>query len=270
MTINTLNTRIIQDFSEQYLAALKMTEDTIVNCKDELWQDYTQQEVISQLVYHILASADYCLCKNNDERESFKQKFGDSGFSFHDPSKDFSKKQLKDYLDEIKEKAEKLFNNLSIEEFINDPIYDLQGTISLYSSLINNLRHTMNHVGALHARLTILGNESLPYVSQIYGDERDRLNELNNQGVADILQGKLDEAERIYLELCDRSELPLYLYNLACVYSRKGIQEKAIDELKNCLKISNIFQYKFFKNLAKTDSDFTNIRELPNFQQLIF
>ena len=127
----------------------------------------------------------------------------------------------------------------------------------------------MNHVGALHARLTILGNEPLDYVNRVYGDERDGWNELNQRGVAFIMQGKLDEAENIYLDICAESEHPLYHYNLACVYSRKENTEKALDTLKFCLKSSNPWQQNFFKNLAKTDSDFTNIRELPNFPQLI-
>ena len=262
------NSLIIKDFAQQYLASLKMTGDVIVKCKDELWQNYSHKEVISQLVYHILASADYCLCKTNAERDSFKHKYGESGFSFHDHNKNFSKKQLSDYLNEIIEKANKLFNNLKIEE-LSEPIYDLDGTISFFSTLVNNLRHIMNHVGAIHVRLTNLGNESLPYVIRVFGDERDKLVELNNQGVAYITQGKIDEAEKIYLEICATSEQPLYHYNLACVYSRKGNKEKALGTLKFCLEFSNNWQYNFFKGLAKQDSDLDNIRELPVFQQLI-
>ena len=264
----SVKSSIIKDFSEQYIAALKMTEDVIVKCKEELWQDYNHKEVISQLVYHILASADYSLCKTNKERDSFNRKYGESGFSFHDPNKNFSKNQLTDYLEEIKEKADNLFNNLTIEEF-SEPIYDLDGTVTFYSLLVNNLRHIMNHVGAIHARLTILGNEPLDYVNRVYGDERDSWNEMNQQGVAYIMQGKLDEAEKIYQDICAKSEHPLYYYNLACVYSRKENTEKALDTLKFCLKTSNSWQHKFFKNLAKTDSDLTHIRELPDFQQLI-
>ena len=124
----------------------------------------------------------------------------------------------------------------------------------------------MLHTGALHARLNILGNQSFPYINAIYRDERDRINDLNDQGVGYNLAGKIDEAEKIYLEICDNTENPLYLYNFACVNSRKGYQEKALETLKTCLKFDN---GNLFKNLAKNDSDFTNIKDLPAFQQLI-
>ncbi len=263
------NTSIIKDFKEQYLAALKMTGDVIVKCREDLWQDLKQEVVVSQLVYHILASADYCLCKTNDERDSFQRKYGESGFSFNDQTKDFTKRQLAEYLEEIKSKADNFFKIITIEELTVNPIYDLSGTISLFTVLVNNLRHIMLHVGALHARLTMLENEPLPYVRQVYGDERDKLEEKNDQGVVYIQQGELDEAEELYLEICGKSDQPLYHYNLACVYSRKGNTEKAIASLKFCLESSNQWQHKFFSNLAKTDSDLSSIQELPAFEELL-
>ena len=263
----SVNSTLIEDFSEQYRASLKMIEDVIVKCKDELWQDYTQEVIISQLVYHCLGSADFNLCKTNAERDSFKAKYGNFDFPFNDKNKTFTKKQLSEYLNEIKEKADKLFKNITIDELANKTLYDFRGTISLYSSLENNSRHSMLHVGALHARLTLLGNESLPYINVRHGDERDILDELNNQGVAFILEGKIDDAEKIYLDLCPKSpNNPLYNYNFACVNSRKGNKQKALDTLQLCLKYDNGNK---FKNLAKTDTDFNNIREIPQFQQLI-
>ena len=43
-------------------------------------------------------------------------------------------------------------------------------------------------------------------------------------------------------------------------------QDKALETLKTCLKLDNA---NIFRVLAKTDSDFTNISELPVFQELI-
>lgn len=260
------STSIIEEFSQQYFAALKMTEDVIVHCNEKYWQDYTHEVIINQLVYHILGSMDLSLSKTNDERSSFKERYGKFDFPFNNQSRNFTKQQMTDYLNEIKEKANKLFKSVTLEEFSTKTIFDYRGTLSLYSVLENNLRHSMLHIGALHARLNILDKKDYAYVNVIYGDERDTNNELNNQGVAYILEGKLDEAENIYTKLCNEPVNPLYYYNFSCVQSRKGYKEKALETLKLCLKFDN---GNLFKNLAKTDTDFTNIRELPAFQQII-
>ena len=93
------NSILIEDFSEQYRGSLKMIEDVISKCKDELWQDNKQEVIISQLVYHCLGSADLNLCKTNAERDSFKAKYCSFDFPFNDKNKNFTKKQLSDYLE---------------------------------------------------------------------------------------------------------------------------------------------------------------------------
>ena len=70
----SVNPPIIKELLQQYQATLKMIGDVIVMCKDELWQDYTQEIVISQLVYHVLGSADLFKAKVNNEETSFTYK----------------------------------------------------------------------------------------------------------------------------------------------------------------------------------------------------
>ena len=89
-----VKTSIIEELSQQYQATLKMVGDVIVNCKDELWKDYIQEIVISQLVYHILSSADLFLAKVNNEESSFKSKYGNHSPSFNEADKILTKKQL--------------------------------------------------------------------------------------------------------------------------------------------------------------------------------
>ena len=261
------NITIINEFSEQYHAALKMIGDVIDKCNDEFWQDYSKGVVISQLVYHVLFSADIFLAKAADEEDSFKGKYGSSPPGpFNNPNITFTKKQLAEYLTEIKEKADRVFKNLTIEEFTSGQLYLFHGSTSVFGALQHNLRHIAHHIGALHGRLHALGNKSIPWVNVVYRDERDTWEEMNDQGVTYIQDGKLDEAEKIYLEICAKSDNPGYLYNFACVYSRKGNQQKALETLETCLKLDKA---KIFKEFSKTDSDFSNIRELPAFQQLI-
>lgn len=264
----TVNTPIIAEISEQYRATLKMIGDVIVNCKDDLWQNNSQDVIISQLVNHVLFSAGLWLSKTDDERKAFNEKYPNPGPPFNNPEVKLTKEQLTGYLNEVKEMADKLFATLTVEELTSCQLSDLGGSKSLMNSLLFGIRHSTHHIGALHARLTALGNDPIPWVNQVYGDERDTWEEMNNRGVIFIQQGKFAEAEKIYAELCAKSSNnPNYFYNLACVYSREGISEKALETLKSCLILDT---NNGFKDLAKRDSDFTNIRELPAFKQLIF
>ena len=140
----TSDNQILQALSEQYGAALKMLENTIQECHEGLWKDSKTETVISQVVYHTLFYVDFYLSKNKAERESFKGKYGDDGQSFHEPDKFYTKEQLINYLQEIKEKANKRFNDLNIQELKEEPVFEWHGS-SVLSSLLYNLRHIMLH-----------------------------------------------------------------------------------------------------------------------------
>ena len=92
----TVETPIIRELSQQYQATLKMIEDVIVKCNAELWQDYTQDIVISQLAYHVLSSADLFLARVNNKESFFKNKYGNFTPPFNSPDKILTKKQLSD------------------------------------------------------------------------------------------------------------------------------------------------------------------------------
>ena len=255
---------LIQGLAEQYGAGLKMVQQIIEKCDDNLWNDYNREVVINQVVYHIIDSTDFYLSKNKEEVDSYKPKLGQDDGTFHDPNLKFTKQQLLDYLEVIKEKATEKFDNLTLTDLDGKPLFDWHGT-SVLGSLLYNLRHIMLHVGALHVRLNEVGKEPLNWVSKTYGDERDVTEELNSQGGTFLQQGKLDEAEKVYLELIKHSKESLYYYNLACCYSLKKDSEKALDMLKTCLKYD---QNNKFKNLAEKDKDFNNIKESPAFKEL--
>ena len=242
-----------------------MLGDVIVQCNDELWEDFSKEVVISQVVYHAVSTCDFYLSKNKDERESFESKYGEDDGSFHDPDKKFTKQQLTDYLTDVKVKASKRFQNLTMQELNNDPVFEWHGT-SVMGSILYDLRHLMLHIGALHVRLNATGKEPLAWVSKIYGDERDKKDEMNRQGVSYLQKGNYDEAEKIFLSLCENSEEPNYYYNLACCYSLQGNPEKSIDTFKTCLKYDKVGR---FKDYAKKDRDFDKIRELSAFKELL-
>ena len=90
---------------------------------------------------------------------------------------------------------------------------------------------------------------------------------MNDKSVAYLQSGKIDEAEKILVELSNNySENPLYHYNLACCYSRLKKPEKSLKSLELSLKYDKDDR---FKNLAKKDSDFSNVMDLPAFKELL-
>jgi tetratricopeptide (TPR) repeat protein len=253
--------QLTKAIAEQYGAALKMLENTIKECDEGLWQDSKTDTVISQVVYHTLYYVDYYLSKNKAEKESFKGKYGRDGGSFHEPDKIFTKGQLTNYLQEIMEKADKRFNNITIQELVNKPVFEGQGS-SLLSSLLYDLRHIMLHVGALHVRVNAQEKKPLRWISTYPEEEGEEKNDL---AFWNLQNGNLPEAEKLYKELCTNSENSLFYYNLACCYARQGKVEQTIETLKTCLKYDN----GRFKELAKNDVDFANVRDKTEFSQLL-
>jgi hypothetical protein len=257
----TNDSQIMKAISEQYGAALTMLEETVEDCDEELWQDTNRDPIIAQVVYHTIFEVDLYLSRNKTERENFKGKYGPEGNTFNEPNKPFTKDQLQIYIQEVRDKAEKIFTNLTIEQLMNEPVFEWHG-VNLLSSLLYNLRHLMLHVGALHVRVNKEGKMPLRWVST-YPEAKGT--KMNNLGVWHLQNGYLAEAEKIYLELIKDSENPLFYYNLACCYSLQDKKDQSIMTLKKCLSYDNVDR---FKNLATTDKDFTNVKDLDGFKQL--
>lgn len=155
--------------SEQYGAALMMLENIITSCQTELWEDAKSEPIISQVAYHTLFFIDFYLSKDSEERESFQGKLGadymgerTDGMEWE---KIYSKKELLDYLGDIRQKANTRFTNLTLEEVQDESLFHWHGS-SVLSSLLYNLRHIMLHVGALHVRLNLVGKKPMKWVSK--------------------------------------------------------------------------------------------------------
>ncbi len=256
------DSQIMQAISEQYGAALKMLDDTILRCDDTVWQDSNRDPVISQVIYHTLYFVDYYLSRNKSESDSFKGKYGNDGGSFHEQERMFTKDQLTTYLHEIHAKADKIFQDFTIDTLNTEPVFDWHGS-SILSSLLYNLRHIMLHVGALHVRINEIGKMPLRWVAK-FPEEKGA--ELTDEAFFYLQSGNLSEAEKTYLTLCNGSDNPLFYYNLACCYSRQNKVDQAITTLKKCLNFDSSGR---FKNLSKSDVDFANLRDLPEFNTLL-
>jgi tetratricopeptide (TPR) repeat protein len=77
---------------------------------------------------------------------------------------------------------------------------------------------------------------------------------------------KKEEAERLIEEALKLSyNSNAVLYNAACVYSLLGSEEEALNKLKELMKKDT----GYFKNMAKTDEDLSNIRKRKEFEDLL-
>ena len=80
-----------------------------------------------------------------------------------------------------------------------------------------------------------------------------------------LTQGKLDEALSEFQQVVKVNPKEGYVhYSLVCVYSLKTESKLAIEYLKKTFDLD-----KSFIEFSKTDPDLENIRQTPEFQQLI-
>ena len=173
MDDNDVITIIVNSFLEQYGAAFKTLDKLIDLCPDNLWSGLATGPEIYKILYHTMYFADLYLSSSKEESDrwtpkfSHAENFGTSKENFHPKEwkRPLSKEELIEYLHEIRVKTQEKIENLSLDQLSSDSIFEWHGS-SLCSSLIYNLRHIMQHNGALQARLRISGIEGRFWVSK--------------------------------------------------------------------------------------------------------
>ena len=153
---------IILSISEQYGAALKMLEDIVTECPDDVWQNTEGEKIISQVVYHVLFWVDRYLSRTKAEDFAFKPFLEDK--DRNDKKFVYAKQDLLDYSIFDRKKDNNFFITINLYCLNADTDYDFHGT-TLLSSLMYDLRHIMLHVGALHVRLSQAGHGSFEWES---------------------------------------------------------------------------------------------------------
>ncbi|MFX1305077.1 MAG: DinB family protein [Promethearchaeota archaeon] len=139
---------------EQYGAAIGMLENNLKSCPKELWDDRVNGPPFWYVAYHAMWYLDWYLSDSQIARESFKSKFGEdlSQDLNKSPEITLTRKQLLEYLSEIKEKTKNRFGDLTTDDLLKPSIFEWHGN-SVLSSLLYNLRHIMLHIGTLNLRL---------------------------------------------------------------------------------------------------------------------
>lgn len=125
-----------------------------ITCPEEVWDDRTSGPPFWQVTYHSMYYVDWYLASSKEERETFKPKYEKKPFENLDklPKDTINRDQLLVYLIDIKIKAKRRLESLTIEEVNQPSFFEWHGS-SVLSSLFYNLRHLMLHIGALNTRL---------------------------------------------------------------------------------------------------------------------
>ena len=151
---------------EQYGAAIKMLERIMNKCPEKTWNDRSSGPPFWQVSYHAMHFLDWYLGSSKEEREEFQKEFKDFPHQFDRvPEEILTRKQLINYLSQIKKKTKKRLENISVSELMQPSVFEWHGN-SVLSSLMYNLRHVMVHIGALSSKLHRIGVDFESWVSK--------------------------------------------------------------------------------------------------------
>ena len=145
---------------ENYLALMKMLEQTIILCPNELWADKSNQPQFWQEIYHTLFYLDFYFGNNwkkKPERFDVEENLGEV------PKTILSKEDLLSYLEEMREKCIDVLSNVTTNELQGKNSYFWTGS-TLSHKLVYNIRHSQHHVGKINLLLSTNGIEAAKWV----------------------------------------------------------------------------------------------------------
>ncbi len=145
---------------QNYLALLKMVQQAIKLCPDDLWSRETNQPQFWQEVYHTLFYLDFYLSskpKAHQSKFDFKENLAEK------PSIILSKDDISTYLKDVETKTNEVFNSLTTSEIEGKNSFWWTGP-TLGHRLIYNLRHSQHHMGKINEILKSNGIEASKWV----------------------------------------------------------------------------------------------------------
>ena len=145
---------------QNYLALIKMVQQAIDICPNNLWSKENHQPQFWQEVYHTIYYLDFYLSKNpkaHQPRFDFKENLAEK------PTIILTKDEILTYLEEVKNKSQDLFNNLTSKEIEGKNSFWWTGS-TLGHRLIYNLRHSQHHMGKINEILKKNGNEPSKWI----------------------------------------------------------------------------------------------------------
>jgi hypothetical protein len=141
---------IVAILISQYLASLKMLEQTILLCPDEVWDDPADKNRFWHLAYHALHFVEEYLSGSPQTfRPWAKYRAGYEEFPLPEDAPPYDKETVLEYLafcrQHIKERLPQI--DLGAMEKHPEPLY------TLLELQIYNIRHLMQHIGEMGERL---------------------------------------------------------------------------------------------------------------------
>lgn len=139
-----------QTLSSQFLAAIKMLENAIDLCPQNVWNQEKDFYDFWYITYHTLFFLDFYL---TDSPDDYKQ-FGEIGLTELDPEgilphRVFTKDELKSFLEHCRVKCKNTINNLDTEKAASN--YKFGSLEMTYLELLfYNMRHVQHHTGQLN------------------------------------------------------------------------------------------------------------------------
>lgn len=148
---------------ENYLALMKMIEQTITLCPDNLWANSDLKPQYWQEIYHTIYYLDYYFGSNmrkEPERFDCEEDLGKV------PNIILSKEDLQTYLEEVREKFLNILENLTKEDLEGKNSYFWTGS-TLSHRLIYNIRHSQHHIGKINSILSAKGIKAAKWVINV-------------------------------------------------------------------------------------------------------
>ena len=156
------------------------------------------------------------------------------------------------------------YNNLGIAYQKQEKLEAAIGAFKMAISLDPNLAEAHVNLGNSYGMQGKL-DDALAAFKQAIAINPNLVEVYSHLGYIYSMQDRLDEAIVQYKQaIAINPDYTTAHYNLACVYSLKNQKTLAIETLRKAIMLDQ----KYIE-MSKTDSDFDNIRESPEFQQLI-
>jgi len=136
-----------------YRAVFQMTCRAIELCPEELWDQRTDEPAFWQQAYHTLWAVDFYLSDSpeSSKKPSFVE--GEAANLKHVPASAPSRKQIRDYLEQVSRKCETVLDKLTPDQLEGENTFPWTGP-TLAHRLIYNIRHAQHHVGWLNSILS--------------------------------------------------------------------------------------------------------------------
>ena len=146
---------------DQFNRMWNLLREVILNTPDEPWREGPRiSSGLARLAYHTIETVDFYI---GETEKSFKWglRLGINIWEAATPSELPSKEQVSNYVDEIRIKTDKIFNEWNDMNFMaNQTVFHWTGKTVL-DRFLYILKHSYYHLGQINAVLSVSGNESI-------------------------------------------------------------------------------------------------------------